>query len=54
MAEAFLGLHMLVTLSVPPGTQLQGKVSSIVAGQSLTLRDGMLAHFFFVYTGAYV
>lgn len=41
MAEAFIGLDMLVTLSVPPGAQLQGKVSSVVAGQSLTLRDGM-------------
>lgn len=41
MAEAFLGLNMLVTLSSPPDAQLRGKVSSIVAGQSLTLRDGM-------------
>ena len=37
----FIGLTMLVTLRSPPGAQLHGKVSSVVAGQSLTLRDGM-------------
>jgi hypothetical protein len=41
MASAFLGLTMLVTLISPPGVQLRGKVSSIQAGKSLTLRDGM-------------
>jgi hypothetical protein len=41
MAEQFVGLTMLVTLSSPPDAQLRGKVSSVVAGKSLTLRDGM-------------
>ncbi|KAI9743851.1 MAG: enhancer of mRNA decapping [Claussenomyces sp. TS43310] len=39
MSNQFIGLIMLVTLNSPPGAQLRGKVSSIVAGQSLTLRD---------------
>jgi enhancer of mRNA-decapping protein 3 len=40
MSDLFIGLTMLVTLSSPPGAQLRGKVSSVLAGQSLTLRDG--------------
>lgn len=42
MAEQFVGLTMLVTLSSPLDAQLRGRVSSVVAGQSLTLSDGML------------
>lgn len=42
MSDHFIGLTMLVTLSSPPGAQLRGKVSSVVAGKSLTLRDGKL------------
>jgi hypothetical protein len=41
MAEQFVGLTMLVTLSSPLDAQLRGRVSSVVAGQSLTLSDGM-------------
>jgi hypothetical protein len=40
MSDLFIGLTMLVTLSYPPGHQLRGKVSSVVAGKSLTLRNG--------------
>ncbi|CAG8958067.1 hypothetical protein HYFRA_00000411 [Hymenoscyphus fraxineus] len=36
---SFIGLTMLVTLSVPPGAQLRGVVSGIDPGKSLTLRD---------------
>jgi hypothetical protein len=36
-----VGLTMLVTLSSPLDAQLRGRVSSVVAGQSLTLSDGM-------------
>ncbi|KFY52995.1 hypothetical protein V497_08414, partial [Pseudogymnoascus sp. VKM F-4516 (FW-969)] len=39
MAEQFVGLTMLVTLSSPLDAQLRGRVSSVVAGQSLTLSD---------------
>ncbi|KFY73359.1 hypothetical protein V499_06552, partial [Pseudogymnoascus sp. VKM F-103] len=39
MAEQFVGLTMLVTLSSPQDAQLRGRVSSVVAGQSLTLSD---------------
>jgi enhancer of mRNA-decapping protein 3 len=45
MSDQFIGLTMLVTLSAPPGAQLRGRVSSIVAGQSLTLRDGTSLQF---------
>lgn len=40
MSNQFIGLTMLVTLSSPYGAQLKGVVSSVVPGQSLTLRDG--------------
>jgi hypothetical protein len=43
MAEQFVGLTMLVTLSSPLDAQLRGRVSSVVAGQSLTLSDGTFA-----------
>lgn len=43
MAEKFVGLTMLVTLSSPQDAQLRGRVSSVVAGQSLTLSDGTFA-----------
>ncbi|KAH8801686.1 YjeF N-terminal domain-containing protein [Xylogone sp. PMI_703] len=39
MSNQFIGLTMLVTLSSPYGAQLRGTVSSVVPGQSLTLRD---------------
>ena len=42
MAEQFVGLTMLVTLSSPLDAQLRGRVSSVVAGKSLTLSDGTL------------
>jgi hypothetical protein len=41
MSDQFVGLTMLVTLNYPPDAQLRGKVFSVVAGKSLTLRDGM-------------
>lgn len=40
MANPFLGLTMLVTLSDPPGAQVRGVVNSVVPGVSLTLKNG--------------
>jgi enhancer of mRNA-decapping protein 3 len=45
MSDQFIGLTMLVTLNSPPGARLRGKVSSVVAGQSLTLREGKLLEY---------
>lgn len=36
----FVGTTVQVTLKEPPNTNVHGKVVEVVAGQTLTLRDG--------------
>lgn len=43
MAEGFIGMTVEVKLKQPPNTVLHGKVTNIIAGQTLSLQDGMQA-----------
>lgn len=41
MAAQFVGLHMKVVLAQPAGYELNGYVSDLVPGSSLTLMNGI-------------
>ena len=38
----FTGMTVKMVMKQPPGFSVQGKVSQVIAGQTLTLEDGKL------------